>query len=77
MAKISEALKAQKGIRDMSMLDGVRLDFEDSSWMLVRKSGTEDKIRVYCEGRSAKRLRRLVRASSGIVRKAIKIAQRS
>ncbi len=30
-------------------LDGLRMDYEDKSWILVRKSGTEPKIRIYGE----------------------------
>ncbi|MGA7616497.1 MAG: phosphoglucomutase/phosphomannomutase family protein [Thermoanaerobaculia bacterium] len=30
-------------------LDGVKLNFEDGSWILFRKSGTEPLIRIYCE----------------------------
>lgn len=76
MTKISQALTVEKGIRDVSTLDGVRVDFNDNSWMLIRKSGTEPKIRVYCEGGSPARLRQLVRKSSSIVKKSIGAAQR-
>ncbi len=30
-------------------IDGLRYDFEDSTWVLIRKSGTEPKIRIYYE----------------------------
>ncbi|MHA1203567.1 MAG: hypothetical protein ACTSRR_00395 [Candidatus Heimdallarchaeaceae archaeon] len=29
--------------------DGLRFDFEDGTWILIRKSGTEPKIRIYFE----------------------------
>jgi len=74
MEKISQALEKWKGIRDVNMLDGIRANFNDNSWMLIRKSGTEPKIRAYCEGRSMKRLRQLVSKSTSIIRKAIKTA---
>jgi len=77
MATISKALMAEKSLRDVSTLDGVRVNFNDDSWILVRKSGTEGKIRVYCEGRSPNRLRQLVRNSTRLVEKAITTAQRS
>jgi phosphomannomutase len=77
MATISKALMAEKGLRDVSTLDGVRVNFNDDSWILVRKSGTEGKIRVYCEGRSPNRLRQLVRNSTRLIEKAITTAQRS
>lgn len=77
MAKISEALTSQKGVSEVWTFDGVRVNFSDESWILVRKSGTEGKIRVYCEGRSSKRLKHLVSTSSSLVRSAIKKAQKS
>ena len=75
MKEVSQAMTNEKNIRDISMLDGVRVDFTDNSWVLVRKSGTEPKIRVYCEGRSTERLRQLVSKSSSLVKKAIRTAQ--
>lgn len=30
-------------------LDGIRVNYEDRSWILIRKSGTEPKIRIYGE----------------------------
>ena len=32
-------------------LDGVKIIFEDDSWMLIRPSGTEPKVRIYTECR--------------------------
>jgi phosphomannomutase len=75
MTKISQDLSSERGVRDISTLDGVRVDLEDDSWILIRKSGTEPKIRVYCEGRSPKMLRQLVSKSSSLVKKAIRTAR--
>ncbi len=42
-------------------LDGVRIDFPDKSWILIRKSGTEArKIRIYSESADVGRLKELV-----------------
>ena len=30
-------------------MDGLRLEFEDESWLLLRPSGTETVVRVYAE----------------------------
>jgi len=77
MGRISQALQAERPVREVSTLDGVRVDFNDNSWVLVRKSGTEPKIRVYCEGRSPERLRQLVSRTSTLVKRSIRATRRS
>jgi len=77
MAEVSQALTTQRDVSEVWTFDGVRVNFSDESWILVRKSGTEGKIRIYCEGRSPKRLRQLVSKSSRLVRGAIRGAERS
>ena len=42
-------------IREINSIDGVRLTFEDDSWVLVRPSGTEDYVRITLESRDQKR----------------------
>ena len=42
-------------ISDINAIDGLRLTFEDDSWVLVRPSGTEDYIRITLESRDEKR----------------------
>ena len=42
-------------IRDINSIDGVRLTFEDDSWVLVRPSGTEDYVRITLESRDEDR----------------------
>ena len=42
-------------IRDINSIDGVRLTFEDDSWVLVRPSGTEDYVRITLESRDQER----------------------
>ena len=42
-------------IVDVNSIDGVRITFEDDSWVLVRPSGTEDYIRITLESRDQKR----------------------
>ena len=42
-------------VREVNSIDGVRLTFEDGSWVLVRPSGTEDYVRITLESRDAER----------------------
>lgn len=46
-------LKLKKALENESKkeltIDGLRYDLEDSTWILIRKSGTEPKIRIYYE----------------------------
>ncbi|MCE4624295.1 MAG: phosphopentomutase/phosphoglucosamine mutase [Desulfurococcales archaeon] len=50
-------------------IDGIRIDYDDRSWILLRTSGTEPKIRLYAQGSSRERLMELIEAAKGIVKK--------
>ena len=41
-----------KKVKQLLTIDGTKVIFEDDSWMLVRPSGTEPKVRIYTETRS-------------------------
>jgi phosphopentomutase len=41
-------------------LDGLRVIFKDKSWVMFRPSGTEPKMRIYCEAKDELRLTELV-----------------
>ncbi|MCD6428682.1 MAG: phosphoglucomutase [Desulfurococcales archaeon] len=41
-------------------IDGVRINYEDKSWVLVRVSGTEPKVRIYGEALTVKKLEHMV-----------------
>ncbi|NTV29398.1 MAG: phosphoglucomutase/phosphomannomutase family protein [Candidatus Omnitrophica bacterium] len=45
------------GVKDY---DGVKLDLEDGTWIMVRASGTEPILRAYAESKSPKRTRELL-----------------
>ena len=56
MENMEELLTSAFGdIREVNSIDGVRITFEDDSWVLVRPSGTEDYIRITLESRDEKR----------------------
>jgi phosphomannomutase len=45
--------KRKKVVRELLTIDGVKIIFDDDSWMLIRPSGTEPKVRIYAECRDA------------------------
>ncbi len=54
-------------------IDGLRVDYEDSSWVLVRPSGTEAKVRIYAEARDLSRLKELVNNLLNVCREYLKV----
>ncbi len=44
-------------VADVNLKDGVRISFEDGSWVLVRPSGTESFIRITLEGKTEDKAR--------------------
>ena len=42
----------EKEVKSLLTLDGVKIIFTDDSWMLIRPSGTEPKVRIYTECRA-------------------------
>jgi len=53
---------ANRKVIHVETIDGVKLDFEDDDWILLRQSGTEPIIRCYAESGSDKELKRLMKA---------------
>jgi len=49
-----------RAVATTTVLDGLRLDFDDGSWLLMRPSGTEPVVRYYVEARTTKDLARLM-----------------
>lgn len=57
MSRLQKELLAMKP-QSVSDLDGIKLSFKDG-WVLIRKSGTEPKVRVTVEAKSKPEMRRL------------------
>jgi phosphoglucomutase len=52
-----------RGVSEAVRKDGLKLVFEDGSWVRYRLSGTEPLVRVYSEARSEQGLERLSEAA--------------
>jgi phosphomannomutase len=58
---------ADREVARVVTLDGFKLLLDDGSWLLVRPSGTEPKMRVYAEAPSEARVRALLNAGRDLV----------
>ncbi|WP_266079120.1 phosphoglucomutase/phosphomannomutase family protein [Haladaptatus caseinilyticus] len=58
---------AGTAVEDVVTKDGFKILLGDGSWLLVRPSGTEPKMRVYAEGDSEKRVSELLAAGKKLV----------
>jgi phosphomannomutase/phosphoglucomutase len=61
---------AEKSMGKMTLLDGIRVDFEDG-WVIVRASGTENAMRIFAEGRTQKRADALMKEYKEVVGQAV------
>ncbi len=72
-SKLAEKKKAPpatlsgRRVASVNALDGIKLIFEDGSWILVRESGTEPVARVYIEAHSESDLEALARAGRELI----------
>jgi phosphoglucosamine mutase len=55
------------GVVHVNNIDGVRISFEDGSWVLVRPSGTEPFIRITLEGRIKSRAEEIRKISTDFI----------
>jgi phosphomannomutase/phosphoglucomutase len=69
--KIWEGRASEGRVRDLT-IDGLKRMYEDNSWLLIRKSGTEPLIRVYSDAMSLQRAEELVKAGEEILGEAMK-----
>jgi len=72
---VSEELprKLKKRVAEVLTIDGIRINFEDKSWILIRKSGTEPKIRLYAEALKTTELEKMINLVLTHIRRVSKI----
>ncbi|AIF69417.1 phosphopentomutase [Palaeococcus pacificus DY20341] len=73
MERVKEKLqeKLADEVEEVLTMSGIRLNLKDGSWVLVRPSGTEPKIRVVVEGTTEKRRKELFDMAHTLVVKTV------
>jgi len=51
---------AQRGVKHCQTIDGYKFRLEDDSWLLVRFSGTEPLLRLYCESANEQQVKAIL-----------------
>jgi phosphoglucosamine mutase len=67
----TESEKEFDDIKEALTIDGVRLRFEDNSWVLIRPSGTEPYIRITAEAKTQEDLDKINEISQNFLKKLI------
>jgi phosphomannomutase len=58
-------------VKNVITVDGTKLVFDDGSWLMIRPSGTEPKVRFYIEGRTEESKKALFDVAEKMTRNAI------
>lgn len=59
-------------VKDVITVDGTKLVFDDGSWLMIRPSGTEPKVRFYIEARTEEGKRAVFDLAEKMTREALK-----
>jgi len=73
--KVLEKLRDETSKLNVDTLDGVKIRFEDRSWILIRPSGTEPIFRLFAEAKTTARASTLVDEYSQTVSRIVKNVQ--
>lgn len=60
---------AGEKVTEVATLDGTKLIFADESWLLLRQSGTEPVLRLYCESSSDEKVAKILQAAKDLAEK--------
>jgi len=71
--RVLEALRTKITAPRVETMDGLKLIFEDGSWILVRPSGTEPIFRLYAEADVQPKVDRLVLENKRLIEETVKI----
>jgi phosphomannomutase len=80
LSKIRETYKSgttvdignyKRTVKDVIVVDGSKLIFDDGSWLLIRPSGTEPKVRFYIESRTEEGKKAIFELAEKITKEAI------
>ncbi len=63
--------KSKRTVKDVITVDGTKLVFDDGSWLMVRPSGTEPKVRFYIEARTEDEKRAVFETAETMTREAL------
>lgn len=59
----------ERRVVQINKMDGLKILLEDGSWVLLRKSGTEDVVRIYAEARKKQEAEQLIDFGRALTRK--------
>ncbi len=62
---------AGRTVKDVIAVDGTKLVFDDGSWLMIRPSGTEPKVRFYIEARTEEGKKAVFETAERITREAL------
>jgi phosphomannomutase len=65
--------KEMRTVKDVITVDGTKLVFDDGSWLMIRPSGTEPKVRFYIEARTEKGKKAVFEVAEKMTRDALGI----
>jgi phosphomannomutase len=65
---------SKRTVREVITVDGTKLVFDDGSWLMIRPSGTEPKVRFYIEARTAEAKKAVFETAERMTRDAIGFA---